>query len=109
MATFTARTLGSGALSIAETTVYVVGASLKAYVKNFWLYNTSAVQQTIILSLTINGTTREWRRIVLEENESASILEGEEALLLSAENEIRAYSTTDSVVNYSVHGVEESA
>lgn len=109
MATFTARTLSAGALPSIPNTVYSVAAGLKSYVKNFWLYNDSAIEQTIILSLTIDGTTRVWRRIVLDALEGASVLEGEEALVLSAGNAIQAESTTSAVVNYSLHGVEETA
>lgn len=109
MATFTARTLGAGQVQSGLNAIYSVAGAMKAYVKNIWLYNDSAISQTIILALNINSATRTWRRIILEPNESASVLEGEEALVLSEGNSILATATSPLSVNYSVHGVEEGA
>ncbi len=108
MATFLARSLGNGVVPTAASELYAVAAGLKGYVKSLWLYNESGSSVVVILSLSFGGTPRTWRRIAFLPRESANVLEGEDAMVLSANNSILAESTADGV-NYSVHGVEESA
>lgn len=104
---FTAKPLADGQLPTSKGTLYTVPASTSSYVKNIHLFNTSSTEQTILLYLNVSGTSRLFRRIVLAENESSDVLDSE-AFLLEPEDLIEALTTTVSVVDYVIMGVEES-
>ena len=106
MATFTAKSLADGQVANAEGDLYAVPASTKAYIKSVNFLNTSATTQTLDVYIKRSGaTSRHLRRYVLDQFQSATF---EFAGCLSAADAIRAVSTTNTVVNYVITGVEEA-
>lgn len=105
---FDAKSLADGQLPDAQAAIYTVSFGVTAYVKQLLLFNTSSDPQTIELYLNTSGTPRAWRRLVLEENESATILEHGESLQLESGSTIEAVSTDDAAVDYTITGVEET-
>lgn len=105
---FTAKTLADGQLADSEAAIYTVPENTKTYVRFLSLYNVSGSEQTITLWIRRNGgSSRKWRRFVLNENEQADAL-GSAVLMLSAGDSIRAASTNASSVDYVISGVEET-
>lgn len=105
---FTAQVLADGQLPDTQGAIYTVPFGVTAYVKQLLLFNTSASPQTIEIAINASGTPRKWRRLVLNENESATVLEHGEALQLSNGQSIEAVSTDDAAVDYTIMGVTET-
>jgi hypothetical protein len=106
MTHFAAKVLASGQLPDAQAALYTVPATTATYVKQIYLFNTSANPQTIELFLDV-GTARAWRRIVLEENQSCDVLEHGEAFTIEAGHEIQAVTSDAAAVDYVITGIEE--
>jgi hypothetical protein len=85
--------------------LYTVPASTVAFVRTLRFYNTSATPQTVVVYLDQTGTDRKAWRFQLELDESAVI---EDRLALKAGAVIEAETTTAGVVEYAIHGVEET-
>ena len=106
---FAAGSLADGQLPNSQGAIYTVPASTKGYIRNLLLLNINATTQTIDLYIKRSGgTSRQFRRLTLAQYESASVIEGEEAILLSPADAIEAVTTTSSAVNYFVGGVLET-
>lgn len=106
---FTAKVLADGQLPNTKTTLYTVPASTKAYVKFFSVFNTNAAAQTVIIyAKKSGGTSRVIGRTVLQQNESARVIEIGEALNLGAGDVIEGQTTTASAVDYMITGAEEA-
>jgi len=105
---YAGKVLAEGQGAATKTTVYTVPASTVAFVKFFNIFNTSATSQTVLIYLNLSGTSRLWRRIVLGENESATLLDEGESVQLEAADLIEITTTTASVLDYIITGVEES-
>ena len=108
--TFTAASLADGQLASSLGTIYAVPAATKAYIKNIWLYNghASAAQVITVNIQRSGGGSRIVRKLQLGVEESASLIEGENALVLSAGDILAAFSTNASSVNYFISGVLEA-
>jgi hypothetical protein len=107
--TFTPKSLGDGRLSNSQSAILTVPANTWYYVKQLSLFNTSATTQTISIYLKQSGgTARRWRRYVLEQNESAEVLEDSVVLTLEAGDAIEAMTTTNNVVDYFITGQQET-
>lgn len=109
MSTFAGKVLADGQLATAKTQLYTAGAGVTAFVKRMSIFNTNAAQQTILVYINASGTSRKWRRYVLEQNESADLLDAGDALILEAGDKIEAETTTSTAVDYFIMGVEETA
>lgn len=105
---FVARPMSDGVLGVAQAALYTVPDGTTAYVKQIFLHNVSATKQVIDLWLKANATARKWRRLELEQNESADLLEDGEALQLEQGDTIEALTTTAAVVSFTITGVEET-
>lgn len=79
------------------------------YIKQLLLFNENAATQTILLYLMpTGGTPLPFRQLVLEQNESAAVLEDGESITLTAGDEILAVTTTASAVDFTATGVQET-
>lgn len=106
---FTAGSLADGQLPTTKGTLLTIAASTTGYVKNLFLYNGNAATQTVNLYLKRSGSTsRQIRRVELAQYESASVIEGEVAILLSTGDVIEGDTTTSSAVDYYIAGVLET-
>lgn len=108
MATITPKVLAEGQLATTKGTLYTVPASTTAYVKFLSVFNTSATTQTVIIYAKPGAVSREIGRFVLAQNESARVIEKDEALTLDAGDLIEGQTTTASVVNFLITGAEEA-
>ena len=106
--TFTTAVLADGQLPSTQGTLFTGPAVTVTYVKRISLFNTNAAAQTIQLWLNVGGTPRKWRRYVLNEDESAEVLETGDAIILEAGDTIEAITTTASAVDYYICGVKET-
>lgn len=105
--TFNAKVLGDGFLPTAKAAIYTVPAAAVAYVKQLFLFNENATPQVVDLWLNTNGTSRRWKRLSLNQNYSADILEEGESIQLQVGDTIEAATTTAAAVPYTLTGVEE--
>lgn len=104
--TLTPKFLANGQVASSKGTIYTVPASTTTMFTSMTFYNTSATTQTVIVYLKASGgTSREIGRAVLEQYE---MLEIEKGKALEASGVVEAETTTASVVNYTVCGVEET-
>lgn len=107
--TFTAKELANGQIASSQTTIFTATADVTTYLKGLSLFNTSATPQTVQLWLKHTaGTARKWKRFVLAENEHVDVIDGGEARMLDNGTVIQASSTTASVVDYWLDGIEET-
>lgn len=95
--------LADGQLPTAQTAIYTSPANTKTLVSKLTLYNTNAAAQTIDLWINISAARR-FRRVVLEQNESADVLAGEEEIVLGSADTIEALTTTATAVDYYIGG-----
>lgn len=105
---FEAVVLADGELPTAQESIYSVpiGTIVAVYIKQLYLYNSNAAEQTISLWLnTGTGTARPWRRLVLAQNESADIFEEGEAVTIEPIHSIEAQTTTAAAISYTLTGV----
>jgi hypothetical protein len=103
--TFTGDTLASGLVSNALGTIYTVPGSTVAFIKKVTFYNTSATPQTVVLYVRADGANdRQLRQWVLNQGESAEY----GAIQSGAADLLRAESTTNGVVAYTVQGALET-
>ena len=100
--------MADGQLPTSSAALYTVAASTTTWVKFFNLYNTNAAAQTILIYINVSGTDRLWRRVVLEQNESADLLDPGQSLQLEAADIIKGVTTTGSAVDYVITGVESA-
>ncbi len=106
--TFTTAVLADGQLPNTQTAIFTGAASTITYVKRISIYNTNAAQQTIDIYLNVSGTPRKWRRYVLDQHQSAELLETGDAIVIEASDTIEAVTTTASAVDYYICGVKET-
>ena len=106
--TFTATALADGQVAATATTVYTCPSSTVAYIKSLTLFNSNAASQAVVLRLNRSGTARLWKRYVLDQYESANVLEHGESMILEAGDTITAESTNASAVDYTISGVLET-
>lgn len=105
---FTAAALADGLVPTVQAAIYTCPASTVVYLKSVTLFNKNAVQQTILLYLTRTGTARFWRRFVLEQYESAAVLDHGESVILETGDALEAATTTTNAVDYTVSGIRET-
>jgi hypothetical protein len=104
-----------GQLPSSEGTIFTVPQRVRTNQeftsRGVFLFNTNAAEQTIDIFVKrhLTGTTRQIRRIVLKQNESATLLTPDEPIWLQENDTIRASTTTASAVDYSIVGVVSSA
>ncbi len=106
--TFTTAVLSDGQVPSTQGAIITGAAATVTYVKRISLYNTNAAAQTIDLYINVSGTARRWRRYLLNQNESAEVLENGDAVILEASDTIEAVTTTASAVDYYCCGVKET-
>lgn len=97
-----------GQLPNSKAAILTVPGATSYYLKTFFLFNTNAATQTILLYINSSGTSRQFARIVLAQNESADIIEQGESIELAAADTIEAVTTTASAVDYTITGVKET-
>lgn len=97
-----------GQLPTTKTALYTVASDTAAYVKQFSIFNTNAVTQTVLVYVNFSGTSRLWRRYSLTQNESAELLDQNQVLVLPEGAIIEAQTTTASAVDCFILGVLES-
>lgn len=105
---FVAAVLGDGQLPNSKTALFTSPGATTTYVKKLSLFNDNAAQQLVIIYLNVSGTSRKWRRYILNQNESAEVLENGESVILEDGDSIEAVTTTASAVDYVLTGVEEA-
>lgn len=105
---FSAGATESGQLAASQTPIFTVPALTVSYIKQVFLFNTDAADQTIQLWIDDGGGARKWHRLVLAENESTDILEHGETITLPAGSTIEAVSTDGSVVDFVVTAINET-
>lgn len=105
---FTTAVLADGQLPTTQGAILTGAAATVTYVKRISIFNTNAASQTIDVWLNVSGTPRRWRRYVLDQNESAELLEHGDAIVLEASDTIEAVTTTASAVDYYICGVKET-
>lgn len=106
--TFAAKLLNNGQIASSKGTIYTVPTGVVAYVNQVNLFNTGSNQETILVYLNPGGTSRVWKRFVLDENESAECMSDGSRILIEAGCLIEAQTTNGSVVDFFVMGVEET-
>lgn len=106
--TFAVITPVDGQLPNSKTALLTVPASTAYYLKSFFLLNTNAAQQTVLLYLNSSGASRQFARIILAQNESADIIDEGSAILLQAGDTVEATTTTAAAVDYTITGVKET-
>lgn len=102
----TPKILAEGQLSSTKSTLYTTPASTNTYIKFLTVYNTSATTQEITVYVNA-GTSRAIAHVILEQDEYAKIIDKDESVMLSATQTIEAVTTTDSVVDFVISGVEQ--
>lgn len=103
--TFTPKVLAEGQLSSSKGTLYTVPTSTGAYIKQISFYNNNAAAQTINLYLKPGSTSRQVKRYVLAQYESAIF---DFSTVLEAGDLIEGDSTNASAVDYVITGLEET-
>ena len=106
---FTPRALSDGQLPNSIGVIFTATADIATYVKTVSLFNTNVTQQIIDLYVNRSGVNRQWRRIQLDQYESAEALTNGDSKLLEAGDTLLAVTTTASAVDYTVDGVEETS
>lgn len=106
--TFNADAIADGTLPTSQTAIYTVPGATDLYLKQLFLFNKNAADQTILVYLNIGGTARLWRRLVLALNESADLLEHGETVTLPAGAKIEAMTTTLNAVDYVITAILET-
>lgn len=115
MTTFTPKGLGDGEVPVVQGAIFTASADVGTYIRHFSLYNKNAAAQTIDLYVTRaianggSGVARLWRQYVLDQNESAEVVdESVGSLILQSGDAIEAVTTTANAVDYDISGVEEA-
>jgi len=105
--TFTIKALGDGTLPIAKSTLYTVPVSTNTIVKTITYVNTGGSPVTVNLYINSAGTSR---RIVPKNLslKAGSSMETDEEYTLEAGDLIEGDASTALVIDYTIHGVEES-
>ena len=91
----------------APTTIGVIYRSPRenpARVDQVRVFNTNAATQTVVLALNVNGTNRQYSRVVLGENQFADMLD--KPLELDARDALLLVTTTAGALDYVVTGHE---
>jgi len=108
MPTIKSVATSDGQVSNSQGDIFLYGASsisnqIEVTVSHIFLFNTSATTQTIdVFIKPLNGTSRQIRQVILAQNESDDIVGGSNPIRLSPGGAIRAVTTTDAVVDYSI-------
>jgi len=105
---FTGKVLADGQVASSKGTLYTVPGSTVTYVKWLSLHNTNSTAETVIVYAKPGSTSRIIARVVLQANEHARILDGNEVLILEDGDLIEAETTTASKVDFVISGVEEA-
>jgi hypothetical protein len=108
--TFTSKRFADGRVPATMSPIFSVGAGERAYVKfaNFYNVSTSTVVIDVRIYSADSGTTRKWRRIELEQNESYDLLEYDRSVELSPGDSIQASATIGNTIDYVITGVIET-
>lgn len=105
---FAAKVLADGQLAIAKATLYTVPALTVAYMRYLTFFNTNAASQTVNLYLNTSGTSRQVKRYVLAQYESAIWPDPNVTATIQAGDLVEADTTTATAVDYVLTGVEET-
>ena len=106
MSTFAGKLSANGQVSNSEGAIYTVPALTTAYIKSMTFTHSSATPQTLIIYIRKGaGTSRVIFRAVMLEDYS---LEYDGSFALEAGDTVRAQTTTASVMDYTITGIEES-
>lgn len=106
---FTPKALADGQVPTTLTVLFVGTADIATYVKEFTLFNTNAIAQSIEIFVNKTGVNRKYRRFELLLNESADVLDEGKAIILEAGDTILAVTGTASAVDFTIAGVEETS
>jgi hypothetical protein len=106
--TFTPKVMAQGQFANSKGTLYTVPGSTSAYVKFFNVWNSSATPQTVRVYLNPAGTSRQIITLSLAQNESANIIDLVGSFTLEAGDLIEGDTTTATVLDYVITGVEET-
>ncbi len=102
------KVLGQGQLANAKATLYTVPGATSAYVKFLSVCNVSALNQDIEILVNTAGTSRRIAFISLAPDQSARVIDKDEALTLEAGDLIEGFSTNATSVDYVITGAEEA-
>lgn len=102
--TLATGTVSAGWLDEAE---WLYTADEAAELSHLFLRNTISTPQVIDLTLRFDDEEIPWRRMELDEGESASVLAEENPVPIPAGGALLATATTANAVSYSIHGTEE--
>jgi hypothetical protein len=105
---FDGKILAEGQVAASKTTVYTVPANTVVYISQILFFNTAATTETVTLYLNLSGTSRQVKRFVLDQNESAEVMDSGQRLILEAADLIEASSTNATSVDLVITGVEET-
>ena len=97
--------LADGTLATSKTTIYTVPADAVVWPRFLSIFNTSAIEQTILIYLKRSGSSsRTLRRYVRAQFENALVFDKDDNLALSPGDVIEAETTTVSVVEFVLSG-----
>jgi hypothetical protein len=106
MTLFAGKLLDEGQVSNSEGAIYTVPALTTAYIKGMTFTHSSATPQTLIIYVRQGaGTSRVIYRCIMDEDYSLGAVG---SIALNAGDTIRAQTTTASVMDYTIYGIEES-
>ena len=102
--------LANGQIPIAQADIFTVSGSdvldtERVNINKITFFNTSAIEQTAILSIKeFSGASRVLRQFVLLENEGGEYLEPGEVLPMENGDKLQALTTTADAVNFVIFG-----
>lgn len=106
MTVFTPDLLANGQVANSEGAIYTCPASTRAMIKTVTFVNTSATPQTVVLYVRESaGTSRRVFQWIMSQYQTGVY---GESIALNAGDTLRAVSTTNNVVDFTVHGVEQA-
>ena len=99
----------NGQLPNVQASILTCPPGTNYYLKQIYLFNNNAAQQTIMLYLVTAGSSQTtWHRLVLALNESAHMLEDGESVTLTPGDSLQAVTTTGAAVDFTITGVQET-
>jgi hypothetical protein len=103
--TFTAKALADGQVPNTKSALYTSPSNTTTLIKGMTFVNTSSTPQTLTLFSNRSGSSRQYISVTLEENET---LVADGALTLETGDVLEAETTTATVVDYTISGVQIS-
>jgi len=104
---FTGASLGDGQVATSWANI-LAPSGQKFIVKSLDMKSINAASQTLETRITRSGSSsREWKRVVLEQNEMVQFLSEGETLVLSTGDVLQAQTTTATAVDFTATGATE--